>query len=355
MNGSALPAQWFDGRRAGAQPCTLHWQGDHLLLRDGNGAERRYERQTVQWPERTRHGRRQVLLPDGGVIDLPDAAAWDAWAGAQGLAQPLAARWALSWRMAAGAALGLLLFLFVSWRWLLPWGAEAAAAAVPVTWEQRIGEATLKQLEPLGFKPSQLDADQRAQIEAAVASMVARAYRRDERPQYRLLFRQAPASLGPNALALPGGSIVITDALVTMLPAQDGVPDPALLGVVAHELGHVRERHGLEMLFKATALSTVIGLWLGDFSTVLATVPVWLAQADYSRQAEREADDEALRVMRAAGIDPRHMVRFFQALQKALPERDGDAIAFGLATHPADSERVRFFGGERTGPQGAAP
>jgi len=46
---------------------------------------------------------------------------------------------------------------------------------------------------------------------------------------------------------------------------------------------------------------------------------------------------------RAAGIDPREMLRFFGALKKAMPERDGDSAAFGLASHPADSERIRLF------------
>lgn len=49
--------------------------------------------------------------------------------------------------------------------------------------------------------------------------------------------------------------------------------------------------------------------------------------------------------MRASGIDPRSMVRFFEALKKAMPERHGNATVFGLASHPADSERIRLFQG----------
>jgi predicted Zn-dependent protease len=77
----------------------------------------------------------------------------------------------------------------------------------------------------------------------------------------------------------------------------------------------------------------------------LAPLPAWLAQANYSRQAEREADAEALRVMQAAGIDPRHMVMFFEALKKAMPERDGNSnsAAFCLSSQPADADRMRFF------------
>ena len=56
-----------------------------------------------------------------------------------------------------------------------------------------------------------------------------------------------------------------------------------------------------------------------------------------------EADDEALRIMRAAGVDPRGMVAFFTALQRLDPQRGQALPSFGLATHPPDAERARLF------------
>ena len=172
---------------------------------------------------------------------------------------------------------------------------------------------------------------------------IGNAQKRDDVPAFRLHFRKAPKWLGPNAFALPGGDIVITDALVVLLKSAGDTVDPALLGVVAHELGHVRERHGLRLVFEAGAITALTGWWLGDFSSILAAAPALAAQAGYSRDHERSADFEARRVMRAAGIDPAAMATFFQAVQKAAPERDGESPAFGLSTHPVDSERIRFF------------
>jgi predicted Zn-dependent protease len=135
----------------------------------------------------------------------------------------------------------------------------------------------------------------------------------------------------------------VTDALVELLDGGEGPVDEALLGVIAHEIGHVRARHGLRMVTESAATATLLAWWVGDYSSVLAGGPTWLVQAQYSRAHERDADAHALALMHAARIDPRAMVRFFTALKKAVPERDGDDPFFGLSSHPADSERVRFF------------
>ena len=340
---TALAAVWFDGVHARALPCELEWQSGELLLRVAQEPPRRYAGTQVGWPEQTRHGARQVRLPDGGVVSVADARAWDDWAQAAGIAQPLAARWALSWRGVALALVLLLACMLGAWRWGIPWGAEQAVLWVPDRVQTKLGQRVMQDLEQRQWlSPSETPPEVRQRIDDAVTDMVNRAYR-DVAPNFRLQFRKAPKWLGPNAFALPGGDIVITDALVVLLKSEGSTVSPALLGVVAHELGHVQERHGLRLVLEAGAVAVLTGWWLGDFSSILAAAPALAVQAGYSRGHERSADFEARRVMRAAGIDPAAMVTFFEAIQKARPERDGDDPAFGLATHPVDSERMRFF------------
>jgi predicted Zn-dependent protease len=148
--------------------------------------------------------------------------------------------------------------------------------------------------------------------------------------------------LGANAVALPGGHIVITDELLALLQGADD----AVLGVLAHEHGHVRRQHGLRALVRFGLVSAATSVALGDFSSIVAGVPALLAHLGYSRDAEREADADAAHVLRAAGRDPSAMVLLFERLaahqKRARADgTGGPPIAF--ASHPADEERIRFF------------
>lgn len=358
-----LRAQWFDGRSAQAQPvwAWLDKDGHWLYLQTTAAAAEEAKAQRlarlaageVVWPERLRHGERQAFLPDGGMLceDPSDDGRqrWDEWAQASGLRDSLTVRSMRSWRL---VGLSLLLsagLLASAWNWGIPWAAQQGAALIPAAVEQQIASEALDYFDRSWLKPSTLSEARREEITRRLAAAV----RRDEilraglepqaaaLPAYRLHFRAGPTALGPNALALPGGDIVLTDALVEL---AEGEPD-IITGVLAHELGHVRHRHGMRMALQAGMAAGVSGLLVGDFSALLAGLPAWLAQADYSREFEREADQHARQMLQAAGISPRVMVRFFERLeahQKRLGQ-DSSPLPLAFASHPANAERIAFF------------
>ena len=160
--------------------------------------------------------------------------------------------------------------------------------------------------------------------------------------EWTLLLRAGGETLGPNAFALPGGTIVVTDELLELLEGEPAT----LLGVLGHEWGHLRHRHGMRAVAQASLLALATSLVLGDVSGVAAGIPALVGQLGYSRDAEREADAEAVRVLRAAGHSPAAMVVLFERLQakrgaqaagKSLP------LALALASHPFDEERIAYF------------
>ncbi len=290
----------------------------------------------MRWPERTRHGPRVAHLADGASLQCADGAAWDAWLRACGLRESPVVRLQQSWRWTlAGVAL-LVLLVFGAYRWGVPWAARAAVAAMPPSVDESIGEAGLATIDGHWMQPSELPAAQQQQIRAAFERAVAGM--RDV-PAHRIVFRKS--RVGANAFALPGGTMVMTDQLVQRVGGDTEV----LVGVLGHELGHLRHRHGMRLLVQVGALGAVSAVLIGDFSTLLAGVPAMLGQAGYSRDAEREADAEAVRVLRAAGLSPLAMVRFFEALSSG-PEghaKDSSTLGIAIASHPADEERIRFF------------
>lgn len=136
-----------------------------------------------------------------------------------------------------------------------------------------------------------------------------------------------------NALTLPGGSIIVTNALVEH--AQD--PDE-LAGVLAHELEHVARRHVMTQIVRSAILTTGWRLTAGDFTGLMAIDPsttMEIASRSFSRDAEREADQGALQRLRSAGISSNGLSRFFARI-----ERQTDAMPEWLSTHPASAIRA---------------
>ncbi len=338
----ALPALYFDGQVAAGRPVRLMLQADQLVAQLDEGSALRWPLAAVQWPERTRHGQRTLHLAEGGLIQCADANAFDAWRQAAGGAtahESWVVRAQQNWRLTLGALALLVALGFAGYRYGVPLLAEGVVAALPASADAAVGEAALAQIEQRWLKPSTLPPARQAELRAAFTTMLQQADAGSVTPVWRLEFRAAGESLGPNAFALPGGVIVLTDALVALLAGADD----ALLGVLAHEMGHVRLRHGMRSVVQVTLISAVTSVALGDFSAVLAGAPVLLAQTAYSRAFEREADAEAARMLAASGRDPAVMVEFFERLQASAGGKGRDAPPIAIASHPADAERIAFF------------
>lgn len=294
----------------------------------------------VQWPETTRHGARVLHLQDGGTLQVDDAAAFDRWRSDTGPRDGWVVRVQQNWRWTALAAVSLVVILAAGWRWGVPLAAGAVVAVLPVSVDEAVGQAALKGIEDQWLKPSVLPQARQEELRRALATAVAahqKAHPDHVQPAWRLQFAVADKAVGPNAFALPGGTLIVTDALVELLKGEDD----ALIGVMAHELGHVQHRHGMRGVVQASLVGAAASVMVGDFSTLLAGVPALMAQLGYSRDAEREADAHAVRVLRASGRSPAAMVVLFERLQPQMAKLPRLPIA--LASHPSDDERVRFF------------
>ncbi|MBI3367685.1 MAG: M48 family metallopeptidase [Burkholderiales bacterium] len=350
MTPERCAADYFDGRSAQARPVWLSIVGGELLIEGADDPELalRLPQRRVQWPERQRHGARLAYLPDGrGLLSCANGPAWDAWARTHGLREAWIVRWMHSWRLVAVSLALLAGVLFVLYRWGTPWAAQGLLAVTPAALDDEVGALVLHNFDRQLLQPSKLPAAQQAALRlrfeqaAARLSAAPTTAHLSGAPMARcgVIFRATPDNgIGPNAFALPGGTIVFTDAMVELLADKPEV----LVGVFGHELGHVQHRHGMRMLVQTGLLAALSAALIGDFSAVLSAAPALLGQLDYARGFEYEADDAAARLMRANGIAPATLGLLFERLR----QRTGGAIALpiGLATHPPDAERMRRLG-----------
>ena len=330
-----IDALYFDGRSARAQPVRLRIEGDELVA-DGEAA-RRWPLAQVRWPERTRHGQRVIHLRDGGSLQMLDAAAFDTWRRGTDGRESWVVRAQQNWRATLAATLALLLVVTAGYLWGVPLAARVLVAALPQSIDAEVGDAALAQIDEHWLQPSALPQARRDAVRLAFAAAVARAYPDGRAPRWVLHFRAADKAVGANAFALPGGAIVITDALVERLQGADDT----IVGVLAHELGHLRHRHGLRAVVQLSLVGSAAGIAFGDFSSLLAGAPALLGQMGYSRDAEREADAEAARVLKASGRSPAAMLVLFDRLRPQPGA--GSALAIAFASHPMDDERRAFF------------
>lgn len=221
-------------------------------------------------------------------------------------------------------------------RFGVPAAADFAVTLVPHSVDAAVGEHALATLDQVAFRPSRTTAAETEPARRAFDELVAAAGL--DPATTRLVFRGGGA-LGANAFALPGGIIVVTDEMLAMAPDED-----ALAGVLAHELGHVEERHGMRRVLRAAGLGGATLVIFGDPGAVLDELTGFAALAldlAYSRGFEADADDRAAELLVATGRSPDDLARLLEALT-------GDGETAGLrwlSTHPGLADRVEALRG----------
>lgn len=344
MSTEPVHAAYYDGRSTRRHEVLLTREGAALRL-TGAGVDLRVPLAEVRLEERMANAPRIAQLPGGGMLECADVAGADALLERAGYRDSPVVRWQGSWRIALGSLLVVMAAGAAFYVWGLPWAGDRLAAVIPQSWSDAIGREALKSLAPPVFRPSTLGAEKRAGIENTLAAVLEA---RGEKPP-RLEFRSFAG--GPNAFALPGNIVILTDEMVK-LAAKTRDPENALLGVLAHERGHLVHQHGLRQFVRASILGVVIGWWIGDFSSVLATAAPILLTARYTREFEREADREAAALLKAAGRPVEPLIELFNLLEGAEPAADKrqagrkrDEPADFFSTHPGTPERIQILRG----------
>ena len=104
--------------------------------------------------------------------------------------------------------------------------------------------------------------------------------------------------------------------------ADKGLSDDALVGVLAHEIGHVVYRHTTRMVVEQGVLNMGMGLALGDVSGIVSTSASVLTGLAYSRSHEREADCFAIALMNHTALPTAPMGKLLLAIARDDEERE---------------------------------
>ena len=325
MDPDGVPASWYDGLTAVRHEGVARIEGSTLVLDDGSGAQA-VPLGDLEYSETLREEivLRRASLPDFRLriprdlpaellSALPARAEYGRWVDRIGLGKAVVA-----FGIVSAAAVALFM---TAPEWLGP--------RVPETWERRLGDAMIGDL---GNRLCSTEFG-----DEALAKLLGKVD--PGRPQVRAGIANIDMV---NAVALPGGQVLLFDGLI-----QQAESPEELAGVLAHEVGHVRERHVMTSILRQFGLSVL----LSGANSGIGNTAFGVASLGYTREAEREADAFARARMRESEISPLGAARFFERLGGGGGEGEGGesegeaepAFVGWLASHPSTTERAQAY------------
>ena len=325
---------YFDGMNSAAHEVNVTVQGDRISLRGGSVQEDHHV-ESCSFEPALGSARRTLYTPTGGRLDTSDLHAFLA------LERLKDGTWRFrlvhllesQWKIALVSVLVTFLAVVAVAVWGIPYLAEKAAFSLPDGALQSLGRGALASMDRHFFKPSELDAAETERVRLLVKAFAAET----GAPEPRVLnFRKSP--FGPNAFALPGDIVILTDELISFVD-----DDAEILGVVAHELAHLKNRHAVRTLFQGTGVFALVSFLMGDVTSITSaagTLPAILLESRYSRGFERNADATASRWMDIAGYGAQPMIAFLNRVKEREKGFEGPEF---LSTHPALDKRIDYL------------
>lgn len=330
---SELRAIWYDGRSARGREAWLDQPAPGVLRVRAGDEAREFEAASLRLSPRLGGLPRQLALPGEGHLELEHSPLLEQWLPARGRVEAFA-DWLERRRLAVlGSAVALVLGVVAFFEIGLPWMANEVAPMVPPTMERAITRQAMALLDGGQFQPSRLPQERREALQLRFHELTRGLPRADG---LRLEFRDA-RMLGPNALALPDGLVVMTDQLVALTDDEE-----ELLAVLAHEAGHHEHRHGMRRALESSAVVVVAGFLFGDLSgtgSLSVSIPVLLLESGFSRKHEREADRFAFALLADKGISPDAFARVMARLSAHHGGGGAGPVGY-LSSHPPGEERI---------------
>lgn len=324
--------KWITAQTESGQNVAVGVNSDGILFAQVDGVERSLGKPN-QFQARIGAKRRyaEVNLPDIGVLRTTEVDVIDAWFAHLDLSGERTKKrlspTAVGIGILASIALVIVLLLWLG----LPWLARLAAEHIPAEWEKTLSVSTLSSLDADGFKPSLIAIAEQKRYQKLFDAVA------DRSSYSNAMTLQFRSWTDPNAFAIPGGTVVVTDQMLALMSA-----DEEFSAVMAHEIGHLEKRHGIRSVLQQGGAWMVLGLLVGDTSglaAIAAALPVTLVESAYSRSFEREADTYAFARLQQMQISPGAFAALMRKMQAQAALGESGALKY-FSSHPPTNERI---------------
>ena len=242
---------YYDGHTARAHAAELHVNSrDELELNPALRPATAFTDVTIS--NRVGNTPRRIAFSDGGLFETTDHESVNQWLKSRNSSHAWVHQLESKTAYALSALFLVVAFIGVSITWGIPWSSKYIAGAMPARMTASLGDSALESLDKLVFYPSTLSPARTAELQAQFLQLLPAESKGYE---YQLLFRGG-GKIGPNAFALPNGTIIMTDELVAIAEF-----DEELHAIVLHEIGHLHHRHSLRQIISHTSLVTLTTTW----------------------------------------------------------------------------------------------
>lgn len=275
---------------------------------------------------------RELILPNKDLLIIDADPLLDDWLanGKKNLS-----RWEGSPKIVIASMIGVPLALYFVFAIAVPKLAVLFAPYVPDVVVEMSSDHTMKTLEATLLHPSEADSERIESLHQNWLSLIAAMDL--EHQNYNIHFRNSK-TMGPNAFALPNGTIVFTDQLLELVDYDEDI----LTAIFMHEIGHVEQHHSMRLVSQAIVSSIAINYFIGDlgaFFDLFASVGNTLATNQFTQKLEWEADDFALSQLQATGKDPIDFARGMQKFSE-LHDRKASELEQIFSSHPLTDDRI---------------
>lgn len=153
----------------------------------------------------------------------------------------------------------------------------------------------------------------------------------------RLFHAEAIQLDPPNAMALPGGFIFVSESLIEFCGEQSA----ELAFVIGHEMGHIVRGHAWDRMVSQTAsrVASAVTLRAGPLGHWLRQTGLGMMQNAHSRDAEAEADILGVRLAVAGRFHAGGAITLLRRLEQLQPE-EVEGLGAYFSSHPPAKERI---------------
>ncbi|MFK7114314.1 M48 family metallopeptidase [Flavobacterium oreochromis] len=223
-------------------------------------------------------------------------------------------------------AIVLFVFIIISYLYVVPWFGEKAAILLPESFDDELGKSAFHHF---------ILTENKNQKESKLLQEFSDNLNLNNTKKLHLTVVNSPIV---NAFALPDGNVVVYKRMLDKISTYE-----ELAALIGHETAHINNRHSVKLLCRDLSGYLFLSAILGDINGIMSIIGQHadsLYSLSFSRNFEKESDEEGFKLMLANKINPRGMIKLFEALEEE-EHQEGINVPEFLSSHPITQDRIK--------------